>query len=45
MVNSEVNSKLVSAMASTATRLRVRAEDKVFRLSRRMQRRLATFSI
>lgn len=43
MVNSEVNKMLVSAMASTATMLRVRAAAMLFRLRRRIQPRLATF--
>ena len=43
MVNSEVNRILVSAMASTATILRVRAAARALRLRRRMQPRLATF--
>ena len=45
MVNREVKRRVVMAMASTATRLRVRFARMARRLRRRMQLRLATFSI
>ena len=43
MVKREVKSTAVRAMASTATRLRVRLASRARRLRRRMQPRLETF--